>query len=422
MLLYEKFQESKGVTTDTRKELKDTLFFCLQGENFDGNTFVPLALEKGAKWVVTSDPQWNSEPKAIVVKDTLWALQELATYHRQKLGTPIIALTGSNGKTTTKELIYSVLNQSFNALKTEGNLNNHLGVPLTLLRLTFETDIAIVEMGANHPGEIARLCQIADPDFGYITNFGRAHLEGFGSFEGVVRAKSELYQYLKKDNKCIFFSQDNSLQRELLEEYEPTYSFSLEGREGANLQLSLLKSIPTVTLEWAGQEFSSALIGNYNATNIAAAMCIGRYFKLSAEAIRRGVEGYIPTNNRSQFVEKTRGNRVLMDAYNANPSSMHAAIEAFQALPSAHKVLILGDMKELGAYSEREHQQLVTDIATYPWTAVLLIGENFGRTQTDFLKFASPAEANSYLAAHPFSDTLFLVKGSRSMTLEKIEI
>ena len=423
MLLYEKFQESKGVTADTRKELKDTLFFCLQGENFDGNTFVPLALEKGAKWVVTSDPQWNSEPKAIVVKDTLWALQELATYHRKKLGTPIIALTGSNGKTTTKELIYSVLNQSFNALKTEGNLNNHLGVPLTLLRLTFETDIAIVEMGANHPGEIAALCQIADPDFGYITNFGRAHLEGFGSFEGVVKAKSELYDYLKKADKRIFFCQDNALQADLLEGYSQTYSFSLEGNEKALLQLALRESIPFVKLAWGEKEIPTHLIGRYNAMNAAAAICIGHYFKLSKEAITRGIADYVPSNNRSQWIQKDRGNQVLMDAYNANPTSMHAAIEAFGELKVAHKVLILGDMKELGAYSQKEHQQLVEDIAARSlWDAVLLLGENFYQTRTDFMKFRTLAELNHYLRLHPFSDTSFLIKGSRSMTMEKIEL
>ena len=422
-ILYEKFKECAGVATDTRKDLQNRLFFCLKGETFDGNQFAPLAIEKGAKYVVVDNEKFAYLPQAILVEDTLKALQELAQQHRKQLATPVIALTGSNGKTTTKELIYSVLNQSFRALKTEGNLNNHIGVPLTLLRLTPDTDIAIVEMGANHPGEIAALCQIADPDFGYITNFGRAHLEGFGSFEGVVKAKSELYDYLKKADKRIFFCQDNALQADLLEGYRQTYSFSLEGNEKALLQLALRENIPFVKLAWGEKEIPTHLIGRYNAMNAAAAICIGHYFKLSKEAITREIADYVPSNNRSQWIQKDRGNQVLMDAYNANPTSMHAAIEAFGALKAAHKVLILGDMKELGAYSQKEHQQLVEDIAAHSlWDAVLLLGENFYQTRTDFMKFRTLAELNHYLRLHPFSDTSFLIKGSRSMTMEKIEL
>ena len=420
--LYEKFKECTGVATDTRKDLRDTLFFCLRGETFDGNEFAPLAIEKGAKYVVVDNKKFASLPQAILVEDTLNALQALAHEHRTQLATPLIALTGSNGKTTTKELIYSVLNQSFRALKTEGNLNNHIGVPLTLLRLTPDTDIAIVEMGANHPGEIAALCQIAEPDFGYITNFGRAHLEGFGSFEGVVKAKSELYNYLKKKGKRIFFCQDNELQADLLKDYSETYCFSLEGNEKAPLQLSVKESVPFVQLAWGETTIRTHLIGKYNALNAAAAICIGNYFKLSKEAIIRGIEGYVPSNNRSQFVQKDRGNQILMDAYNANPTSMHAAIEAFAEIKAPHKVLILGDMKELGAYSQKEHQQLVDDIAAYSWDAVLLLGDNFYQTQTNFMKFKTLTEINDYLRQHPFSDTFFLIKGSRSMTMEKIEI
>ena len=420
--LYEKFKECTGVATDTRKDLRDTLFFCLRGETFDGNEFAPLAIEKGAKYVVVDNKKFASLPQAILVEDTLNALQALAHEHRTQLATPLIALTGSNGKTTTKELIYSVLNQSFRALKTEGNLNNHIGVPLTLLRLTPDTDIAIVEMGANHPGEIAALCQIAEPDFGYITNFGRAHLEGFGSFEGVVKAKSELYNYLKKKGKRIFFCQDNELQADLLKDYSETYCFSLEGNEKAPLQLSVKESVPFVQLAWGETTIRTHLIGKYNALNAAAAICIGNYFKLSKEAISRGIEGYVPSNNRSQFVQKDRGNQILMDAYSANPTSMHAAIEAFAEIKAPHKVLILGDMKELGAYSQKEHQQLVDDIAAYSWDAVLLLGDNFYQTQTNFMKFKTLTEINDYLRQHPFSDTFFLIKGSRSMTMEKIEI
>ena len=420
--LYEKFKECAGVATDTRKDLRDTLFFCLRGETFDGNEFASLAIEKGAKYVVVDNKKFASLPQAILVEDTLNALQALAHEHRTQLATPLIALTGSNGKTTTKELIYSVLNQSFRALKTEGNLNNHIGVPLTLLRLTPDTDIAIVEMGANHPGEIAALCQIAEPDFGYITNFGRAHLEGFGSFEGVVKAKSELYNYLKKAGKRIFFCQDNELQADLLKDYSETYSFSLEGNEKAPLQLAIKESVPFVQLAWGETTIPTHLIGKYNALNAAAAICIGNYFKLSKEAISRGIEGYVPSNNRSQFVQKDRGNQILMDAYNANPSSMRVAIEAFKEIEAPNKILILGDMKELGSYSEEEHQQLVNELSSYPWKAVFLVGENFGKVQTNYLKFPTIEELNLYLQKEAFKQTIFLVKGSRSLTLEKIKI
>lgn len=420
--LYEKFKECKGVATDTRAELTDKLFFCLKGEHFDGNDFATTALEKGAKYVVIDRKELAHLPQAILVEDCLKALQELASYHRRTLATPIIALTGSNGKTTTKELIYNVLNQSFQALKTEGNLNNHIGVPLTLLRLNSDTEIAIIEMGASHPGEIATLCEIAEPDFGYITNFGRAHLEGFGSYEGVIKAKSELYDYLRKNNKEIFFCQDNTVQAQLLSDYTYTYSFTLENNSLAHISLSVISSVPFVKLLWEGNSIGSHLIGKHNAINIAAALCIGRYFKLSPEAITRGIEGYIPTNNRSQLVEKENGNRLLMDAYNANPSSMRVAIEAFKEIEAPNKILILGDMKELGSYSEEEHQQLVNELCSYPWKAVFLVGENFGKVQTNYLKFPTIEELNLYLQKEAFKQTIFLVKGSRSMTLEKIKI
>ena len=426
-ILYEKFKESAGVATDTRKDLRDTLFFCLKGETFDGNEFAPLAIEKGAKYVVVDNEKFASLPEAILVEDTLKALQDLAHQHRKQLATPVIALTGSNGKTTTKELIYSVLNQSFRALKTEGNLNNHIGVPLTLLRLTPDTDIAIVEMGANHPGEIAALCQIADPDFGYITNFGRAHLEGFGSFEGVIKAKSELYNYLKKADKRIFFCQDNDLQANLLEGYSQTYSFSLEGNEKASLQLYVKESVPFVQLAWGETILPTHLIGKYNAMNAAAAICIGHYFKLSKEAISRGIEGYVPSNNRSQWVKKDRGNQVLMDAYNANPSSMHTAIENFLSTSGTQaKYLILGDMFELGSASREEHLALVQRLAReITGITCYLVGKEFAALESEAKAphihyFPSTEILAEQLRLAPIEHAFILVKASRGMHFESL--
>ena len=336
------------------------------------------------------------------------------------MGTLIFALTGSNGKTTTKELIFSVLNQSFNTQKTEGNLNNHIGVPLTLLSLMPETKIAIVEMGASHPKEIEFLCKIAQPDFGYITNFGKAHLEGFLSLEGVIEAKSELYQYLIANKKRIFFNQDDENQVNKLRGYSDKCSFSLSKNLSADIQISLEKTSPFLEFKFGETTISSHLIGKYNAQNIAIAICVGRYFKLSEQTIKQGIEAYIPSNNRSQIIEKQSNIKILLDAYNANPSSMKAAIDNFISLDFPKKILILGDMKELGLESEREHQFIVDYIQQFQWEKVFLVGENFNKTSTEFVKFLNVSEVIKYFLNKEYQDTFFLIKGSRSMQMEKI--
>ena len=399
--------------------MEGKFFFCLSGDNFNGNEFAQLASEKGAKYIVIDNPKYQLS-NTILVENVLATLQELATFHRKKMGTLIFALTGSNGKTTTKELIFSVLNQSFNTQKTEGNLNNHIGVPLTLLSLMPETKIAIVEMGASHPKEIEFLCKIAQPDFGYITNFGKAHLEGFLSLEGVIEAKSELYQYLIANKKRIFFNQDDENQVNKLRGYSDKCSFSLSKNLSADIQISLEKTSPFLEFKFGETTISSHLIGKYNAQNIAIAICVGRYFKLSEQTIKQGIEAYIPSNNRSQIIEKQSNIKILLDAYNANPSSMKAAIDNFISLDFPKKILILGDMKELGLESEREHQFIVDYIQQFQWEKVFLVGENFNKTSTEFVKFLNVSEVIKYFLNKEYQDTFFLIKGSRSMQMEKI--
>lgn len=416
--LYQKFSECTSVATDTRKNIENSLFFCLKGDNFDGNTFAQTAWENKAKYIVIDNPDYQHIPNTILVENSLETLQKLASFHRKKLATPIIAITGSNGKTTTKEIVNSVLKQSFRTICTLGNLNNHIGVPLTLLSITPKTDIAIVEMGANHPNEIAFLCQIATPDFGYITNFGKAHLEGFLSLEGVVKAKSELYDFLMAHQKTIFLNYDNKTQLEKVKNYTNVFSFSQTESQFANIFIKLSKNFPFVAMEFNDQLLQSQLVGAYNADNIAIAVTIGRYFKLSDEAIKRGIESYTPTNSRSQIIEK-QNNKILLDAYNANPSSMQVAIDNFVQLQHPKKIVILGDMKELGAESQREHAAVIDHLKKYQWEEVWLVGKNFAQITSPFTHFETTNEVIEHLKNQLFFDTFFLIKGSRAMTLEK---
>lgn len=419
--IYSKFQECNfSVSTDTRKNVQDSLFFCLNGENFDGNTFAQKAFDNGAKYIIIDNPAYQSVKNTILVDNSLETLQKLANFHRKKLATPIIAITGSNGKTTSKELIFSILNQSFHTIATLGNLNNHIGVPLTLLSIKPSTEIAIVEMGANHPNEIAFLCQIAEPDFGYITNFGKAHLEGFLSIEGVIKAKCELYEYLIAHQKTIFFNQDNLIQTEKLQNYPNIFSFSVKNNNSANIIAQIVQSFPFVSIKTENTTIHSYLTGVYNADNIVAAICVGRYFKISYEAIKKGIENYIPSNSRSQIIEKANGNKLLLDAYNANPSSMQVAIDNFKQIEYPNKIVILGDMKELGTESHFEHQQIVTYLENNVWKEVLLVGENFGNTSNNYKHFKSTDDVLSYLEKQHYTDTFFLIKGSRAMKLEQI--
>lgn len=404
--LYSIFTEHPSVTTDSRNIPEGSIFFALKGPKFDGNGYAADALNKGASFAVVDDPNVAADDRYILVSDTLQALQQLASEHREVLGTPILAITGSNGKTTTKELISRVLQRQFNVVATKGNLNNHIGVPLTLLSFDKDTEFGIVEMGANNPGEIANLCSIALPNFGIITNIGRAHLEGFGSPEGVARAKGELYDFLSAhEGKTFVRTDDETLSRMVSE------------RDG-------LQTIGYSTYDAEG--FPNNLTGSFNLMNIAAAVAIGRYFGVNEEGIREAIAGYEPDNMRSQQVETGR-NKVILDCYNANPSSMSAAISNLNneaaGLPVA---VILGDMGELGSYSDEEHANILRLLDAENITEQYLVGPNFAEasakipTRANRQLFTDTAALAEYLKSAPLSGHLILVKGSRAVGLEKI--
>lgn len=406
------------VCTDTRKITPNCIFFALKGDNFNGNDYAEEALKKGASYAIVDEGGNPVSDTMILVDDVLQTLQKLATYHRNFCDAKIIALTGSNGKTTTKELIYAVLSQKYKTIATKGNLNNHIGVPLTLLSITKDTEIAIVEMGANHLKEIEFLCTIAQPDFGYITNFGKAHLEGFGSVEGVIQGKSELYDYLTEHNGQIFLNADDPLQYEKLGSYIKKYGFT--GHKKEFYTIEFLEADPYVSLRVEGTTIQSQLIGNYNFTNCSAAVLMGKYFNVPIAAIKTAIESYVPQNNRSQIIEKN-GKQIILDAYNANPSSMKVALENFSHLQGGSKIAILGDMFELGQSSPIEHQQIADLSASLGLDGVFLVGQNFYNTDTAFRKFKSYDElaSNFKEIALPKNGRL-LIKGSRGMALERL--
>ena len=415
--IYQLYKLSYRVVKDTREDVKNALYFSLKGESFNGNKYALDAVKNGANYAIIDEVEYKVDDRLILVDDVLMCLQQLARYHREQLNIPILALTGSNGKTTTKELINVVLNKKFNCLATKGNLNNHIGVPLTLLSMTPEYNFGVVEMGANHQLEIEALCDIARPDFGYITNFGRVHLEGFGSFEGVIKGKTEMYQYLKDDNKMVFVNQDDPIQMEK----SSGINRRTFGREGADCNIVFTDADPFVRISFKEIQINSKLIGAYNFANIAAAVCIGNYFEIPSAEIKDAIEGFIPDNNRSQIIQR-ESNKVIMDAYNANPNSMHAAILNLASLSDQKKVAILGDMFELGEDSMLEHQKIVDQISAIGLDAAYLIGETFYKTNGEnsnihlfksFEEFVKSFEDNSY------TDTTFLIKASRGMALER---
>lgn len=417
--LYNYYLQCDSVCTDTRNIKPNCLFFALKGDNFNGNSFAQQALGKGAQFCVIDEVNYESD-RCILVDDVLKTLQQLATYHRCQMLTPIIALTGSNGKTTTKELINAVLSKKFNTTATQGNLNNHIGVPLTLLRITDKTDIAIIEMGANHAKEIEFLCTIAQPDYGLITNFGKAHLEGFGSVEGVIKAKSELYDYLKNHQKTIFVNENDAIQIKQTLEYQNVYHFGSISSVDANLEL--VSSQPHVKLKYNESMINSQLTGIYNFNNIAVAIGVGSYFKVDSHDIISAIESYNPTNNRSQIIEKG-SNTIIMDAYNANPTSMMAALENFKQLNNDNKVLFLGDMFELGQTADMEHQHIADYLKTHNLGQTFLIGKNFFKTKSNsssIKKFETFEALRHELQANPINNKFMLIKGSRGMALERI--
>lgn len=416
--LHELFLQSAGVVTDTRRIVPGCIFFALKGERFDANAFAEEALEKGAAYAVMDNAAFATDSRCLLVTDALLALQELAAFHRSYLGLRILALTGSNGKTTTKELLHAVLSRKFRCKATVGNLNNHIGVPLTLLSFTRDTEIGIVELGANHRGEIGFLADLVKPDYGYITNFGKAHLEGFGGIQGVIAGKSELYDHLKANDKFVFINADDELQDEKTANMQ-RIGFSLSGKQAA-LQFTNVEARPFVSMQWQQKRIESRLIGGYNAVNMAAAFAVGHYFEISADDIIDAISGYVPSNNRSQIV-KTAFNEVVLDAYNANPSSMALAIDNFLQWESPFKVMILGDMFELGPESRSEHAQIVDQLIDAK-AAIHLIGPEFHAVKRPASQLHFYADFDAFLSAierEPIREKAVLIKGSRGMALER---
>jgi UDP-N-acetylmuramoyl-tripeptide--D-alanyl-D-alanine ligase len=413
------FLQCIAVSIDTRKIQPKSLFVAIKGDNFDANTFAKEALEKGASYVIIDNATYYIDDRTILVEDSLVALQELAKFHRKYLKLPIIALTGSNGKTTTKELIQVVLAQKFKVKATLGNLNNHIGVPLTLLSFNSETEIGIVEMGANHKKEIEFLCELATPDYGYITNFGKAHLEGFGGVEGVIEGKSEMYNYLSKNDKMAFVNLEDPIQVEKTKSIK-CFSFGLN-KVNANTNITDISANPFVTIGYANLIISTKLIGLYNAHNINVALTIGKYFGVENTVIKQALESYIPENNRSQLLTKAT-NQIILDAYNANPSSMSVAIANFLQLNSPNKIMILGDMFELGNDSLPEHQGLVNSLLGEKNVFCYFIGYDFYKCKIDnsnFNFFETFDMFSNYLKENTIENSTILIKGSRGMALER---
>ncbi|MGV3561288.1 UDP-N-acetylmuramoyl-tripeptide--D-alanyl-D-alanine ligase [Larkinella arboricola] len=417
--LYDRYRECAGVSTDTRKITEGCLYVALKGDKFDGNLFANDALEKGARYAVVDNPDMATDSRYLLVDDGLTALQELARYHRSTLTIPVIGLTGSNGKTTTKELILNVLSKKYRTYATQGNLNNHIGVPLTLLAIDNQYEMAVVEMGANHQGEIRLLCSIARPTHGLITNVGKAHLEGFGGIEGVRKGKGELFDFLAQTGGTVFVN----AQSEVLVEMQKERLF----REAIFYQLKdqyeIIADNPVVVFrDEAKQVIRTHLTGRYNFDNIAAALCIGKFFGVPAPDANEAVAAYNPTNNRSQIIQKG-SNTILMDAYNANPSSMAAAIQNFMKLEADRKVVILGDMYELGDESPAEHAALGELIAQGRFDTVILAGQDMRYALASLPKayyFPDKFSLHNWIMDHPFENTAILIKGSRGMGLESV--
>jgi UDP-N-acetylmuramoyl-tripeptide--D-alanyl-D-alanine ligase len=418
--LYTRFLESGKVSTDTRQITTGSIFFAIKGEKFNANTFAAQALEKGAMYVVLDEKEYATDDRCIVVDNVLETLQKLARYHRDQLKIPVIGLTGSNGKTTSKELLHAVLSRKFKTYATKGNLNNHIGVPLTLLAIDKSIEIAVVEMGANHIEEIAFLCSIANPTHGFITNIGRAHIGMFGGFDNIIRAKSELYQHLIQTNGTVFINSKNEILSNMAKRFNAPILYPAEGNFYHG---ELIDADPFVRVKAEnGEHVQTKLIGAYNFENIMTALCIGKYFGVDPQHANEAVAHYEPGNMRSQLVEKG-SNKIILDAYNANPNSMQAAVENLAALKSNRKVLILGDMFELEGEAEKEHRQLGRLIKEKKFTDVYLCGSLFKAALTEIPSakhFENKAALIDDLKKHPLHDSTILVKASRGIGLETI--
>lgn len=430
--LYKLYQQHPLITTDSRDCPEGSIFFALKGESFDGNRFAKAALEKGCAYAVIDEREFAEEGngRLILVDNVLTTFKELAREHRRRFDIPVIGITGTNGKTTTKELIAAVLGEKYNVMYTRGNFNNDVGVPKTLFSLRPEHEIAVVEMGASHPGDIKALVDYVEPTCGLITNVGRAHLQGFGSFEGVKRTKGELYDFLESHNGLLFLNESNPDLIEMAAQRNFGRIISYGRDEGGNVEGEVIDCSPFLNFRWrqhlhAGQmpanayEVETHLIGAYNLDNMLAAIAVGLHFGVSPAQINHALGHYIPSNNRSQL-ETTEHNRLIVDAYNANPSSMAAAIDNFKLMKAERKMAILGDMLELGAVSDEEHQKTVDALAAAGIKEVWLVGEEFGKTHTAFRKFKNVDEVKAAIAAHRPEDYYILIKGSNGIHLSQL--
>ena len=418
--LYDLFIHNPQITTDSRNCPKGSIFFALKGDKFDGNQYAGKALASGCVYAVIDNPDYYIVERTNLVDNVLKTLQQLAHHHRKVLGLPIIGITGTNGKTTTIDLLADLLSTKFNLLYTEGNFNNHIGVPLTLLRLTHDHEMAVIEMGASHPGDIKELVDIVHPNYGIITNVGRAHLEGFGSFEGVIRTKGELYDYIRRSKGKIFIKKENEYLQSIAKGIEQiTYG----NGDDAFASGQVVSCDPFLVFNWKQQgklhTVETHMIGSYNLDNVLAAVAVGRFFKIPAERISRAIAAYEPTNNRSQF-KKTDNNELIIDAYNANPSSMKVALDNFITMPVQPKAIILGDMRELGPTSDELHAEVVEQIKKGQFDKVFLCGEHFSKVGKEFSPFATTEAMVEELRKQPLKGYHILIKGSHSMGLEKL--
>ena len=418
--LYKLYLKHPSVKTDTRKIEKGDIFFALKGPNFNGNTFAAQALKSGAAYAVIDEPEFAVNDKTILVEDALSALQELAKHHRLEFDIPFIAITGSNGKTTSKELVHVVLSSRFKTYTTEGNLNNQIGIPLTILAIKKDAEIAVIEMGANHLKEIQSYCRYTAPTHAVITNCGKAHLEGFGSEEGVRKAKGELFDHIRERGGTAFVMWDYDYLRDMSKGIRSVIKY---GTSNADIIGDVLQSDPylavTITKGAELPSIETRLVGDYNLPNVLLAVTVGKYFNVPESDIKNSIESYIPSNSRSQLISKD-SNKIILDAYNANPTSMKLAIENFSKLHADKKVLILGGMAELGEDSLKEHQALIEHIDDFEWDDVILVGGDFINLNHPFRSFAHTGEAKAWFKNQHFMNTHFLIKGSRSMQMESI--
>lgn len=420
--LYEIYLENPSVQTDTRQLKPGDLFFALKGPNFNANELAIKALEAGARYAIIDElPTQGDYPGLILVDHVLETLQQLARYHREQLGIPVLAITGSNGKTTTKELIHTVLSSTYVTYTTKGNLNNHIGVPLTLLRIGKDAQIAVIEMGANHIGEIAGYCSYALPTHGIITNTGKAHLEGFGSLEGVRKGKGELYDFLRENDGTAFIMWDYDYLQEMSKGIGHIKKYGTKGELDICGSVATNKEFLEVSISHGADIplIKTQLVGDYNLPNVLAAVIVGKYFHIKDEEIQSAISTYTPTNSRSQMLHKG-SNQIILDAYNANPSSMAAAVENFARIEAQGKVLMLGGMKELGTESIAEHQKLINLIEQYPWKAVVLVGGDFQHVSHKYTFLPDTNAARKWLQEQDFKDTTILIKGSRGIAMENV--